>query len=212
MSRVKTIKPLDGFSDVPDADVVSRATAIQTKMTGNSNFPNPPVDLAALKAAIDSFSALIAEALDGGKKIIAEKNRQRETVIRMLRLLARYVEVACKADVAVFETSGFEAASTTKTTSDPLSEKIRKIEHGANSGSLAVWVKALRKASSYELRYGPSANGAPPTAWTTLTVTGVKGPVVLSGLTPGVTYAFQARALLKEGFTDWSDSVTFMCT
>ena len=25
-------------------------------------------------------------------------------------------------------------------------------------------------------------------------------------------YAFQARALAKDGYSDWSDSVTFMCT
>ena len=47
-----------------DADVVSRATNIQTQMTGNANFPNPPADLAALKT---TFSSLIAESLDLGR-------------------------------------------------------------------------------------------------------------------------------------------------
>jgi hypothetical protein len=45
--KVKRIRPLDGFSTASDATVVSRGTAVQTNMTGNSNFPNPPVDLAA---------------------------------------------------------------------------------------------------------------------------------------------------------------------
>ena len=63
-----------GFSNVSDADVVSRCTNIQTSKPGNPHFPNPPVDLAALKTAIDTFSALIAQALDGSKKVIAEKN------------------------------------------------------------------------------------------------------------------------------------------
>jgi len=92
MSKAKTIRPLDGFTGVPDADVVSRGIAVHTGMTGNSNFPNPPVDLTAFKTAIDSFSALIAEALDGSKKVVAEKNKQRHAVIKMLRLLGRYVE------------------------------------------------------------------------------------------------------------------------
>jgi hypothetical protein len=31
-------------------------------------------------------------------------------------------------------------------------------------------------------------------------------------LTPATTYLFQARALVKDTFSDWSDSVSFMCT
>src|ERR1041385_7871331 len=75
MSNPKEIKAIDGFSRVADGVVVSRATNIQTAMTGNTNFPNPPVDLLALKTAIETFSALIAEALDGSKKVIAQKEQ-----------------------------------------------------------------------------------------------------------------------------------------
>src|ERR1051326_3300308 len=152
MSKLKTIQALEGFSKLSDADVVSRGTLVQTKMTGNANFSNPPVDLAALKANIEYLQALIAEALDGSKKVIAEKQKQRETVVQMLRLLARYVEVTSKGDMAVFQTSGFQTASTTKTTAEPLSEKIRKIEHGTNSGQVFVWMRSIPKAFSYELR------------------------------------------------------------
>jgi hypothetical protein len=92
--------------------------------------PIPPLDLATLKAALDAFSAAIAEALDGGKKAIAERRKQRVIVIKMLRLLARYVEFACKDDMAIFETSGFQAAPTIRTTRPPLTEKIRKVSYG----------------------------------------------------------------------------------
>jgi hypothetical protein len=95
------------------------------------------VDLTAFKTAIDSLNALIAQATaDGGKKAIADKNHQRTTVVQMLRLLARYVEVTSKSDLSVFQTSGFQAASNTKVKGQPLSEKIRKIERGSNSGQV----------------------------------------------------------------------------
>jgi hypothetical protein len=42
MSKPKEIKPIDGFASVSDADVVSRATNIQTQMTGNAHFPSSP--------------------------------------------------------------------------------------------------------------------------------------------------------------------------
>src|SRR5579862_5414114 len=78
--KIKPIKPLEGYTAMSDPDVVSRGTAVQTGMTGNANFTTPPVDLAALKTNIESFTALISEALDGSKKVIAQKDKQREAV------------------------------------------------------------------------------------------------------------------------------------
>src|SRR5439155_24979782 len=110
MTTPMKIKPLDGFSNVSDADVVSRCTNIQTSMTGNPHFPIPPADLAALKTAIDTFSAFIAQALDGSKKVIAEKYKQCEVVIKLVWLLVRYVEVTSNGDMAIFKTSGYLVA------------------------------------------------------------------------------------------------------
>jgi len=78
--KVVKIKPLEGYTAMSDADIVQRGTAAQTGLTGNSNFQNLPVDLAVLKTDIESLSALIAESLDGSKKVIAQKNKQREAV------------------------------------------------------------------------------------------------------------------------------------
>jgi hypothetical protein len=213
MSKPKKIKPLEDYGGMPDADVVSRGTSIQTNMAGNLNFPAPPVDLAALKTNIDSLSALIAEALDGSKKVIAQKNKQREVVIKMLRLLGRYVEVNCKDDMAIFRSSGFVAASTTKAPPAPLPlPVIRSVNHGAITGELVVQIQAIPKAVSYEIRYEAVVNGVSPSSWTTKVVTAVKPPPGIQGLTPGTVYAFQVRALGKLGYTDWTDSTTCMCT
>jgi hypothetical protein len=209
-TKTQKIRPLDGFTHAADGDVVARATAVGTNMTGNSNFSNPPVDLVTFKAAIDSFQALIADALDGSKKVIAQKNKQREAVIKMMRLLGRYVEVNCKDDMAIFKSSGFEPVAS-KPASIPLTEKIRRIQRGSNSGEITVWLKAVAKASSYEFRFAP-ANGGASTSWTTMPISNVRASIALTGLTPAVTYVFQARALVQNTYTDWSDSVSFICT
>lgn len=212
-TQPKSIKALDGFSGVKDTDVAARAAAALTGLTGNSNFPNPPVDLTVFKTSIDLFNSLIADATaNGGKKAIADKNHQRVTVIQETRLLARYVENASNGNISVFQTSGFQAAVTTKVKNQPLSEKIRKIQHGANSGQVILWVNTVRGALSYEIRYGASVSGAAPASWTTQAAPMVKSPVVLTGLTVGTTYQFQARAMLKTGWSDYSDAVTFTCT
>jgi hypothetical protein len=205
-------KVVANYYKLADVDVVKSGATVVTNMTGNSKFTNVPVDLAVLKTNLDLLSALIAEAADGSKKVIARKKQQREVVIGMLRLLARYVEVVSLTDPAAIQASGFQLASTTKAQAVPLSEKIRKIDHGTNSGQVLVWIQPMRKAGSYELHYGPAVNGGAPTTWTTQGVFMVKSPVLLTGLTPGTTYFFQARALLKAGYTDWSNSVTFICT
>ena len=212
MAKVKKIKTLEGFFSASDVDVIDRAAAVHSGMTGNPHFPNPPVDLDSLKKAIDSFSALRIEALDGSKKMIAEKNKQREAVVESLRLLARYVEVTSKGDMATFQSGGFEAKSRERATSQPVSEKVRRIDRGSISGQVRVWLTAIAGAGSYEVRYGAVINGALPATFTVESTKRAKPPVILDGLTPGTMYAFQARALTDEGYTDWSNPVQFICT
>jgi hypothetical protein len=211
-TKVKPIRPLLGFKSATDAQVQSRATAVLTGLTGNAHFPTPPVDLAALKTAIDTFTAGIAEALDGSMKAIAKKNKDRAALTKMLKQLAVYVEANCNDDLAIFTTSGFQPASTTRTPPQPLTQPIvKKLEHGSNSGQLIARIAAIAKAKSYDVRHAPLANGVPG-QWTTTTVTTVKKGILIDGLTPGTVYAFQVRALGRVGYTDYSDSATMMCT
>jgi len=212
MTQTKTIKPYEAYAGMSDGDVVAVGIAVQTAMTGSSNYQNSPVDLAVFKTDIDTLLALMAEAQDGSRKIIAEKNNQRDVVVKKLRMLGRYVEFTCKDDMAIFKSSGFEPAASTRTQPQGLSDNIRSIQHGVVTGQIVIRLKAVSKALSYELRYGADNNGGTPPAWTIQLVTGVRTPVTLTSLTPGTNYAFQVRSLGKSGYSDWSDSVTFMCT
>jgi|SRR5579883_899650 len=210
-SKPKLIKPLEGYTNMTDADIVARATAVLAGMTGNSNFPNLPVDLGKFKADVDALSNLISEGLDGSKKVIAQKNKQRHVVIKSLKLLARLAEVQSDGDEAIFKSSGFEPASTTRVPPGPLPLPIiRSADHGALSGEIVVQVESIPKAKNYEFRFGAVVNGAPPTSWTSKVVSKVKPPVGFQGLTPGTVYAFQVRAFGPLGYTDWTDSTTCM--
>ncbi len=212
MSKQNRITPIEGYNKMLDAEIVARATAVANGMNDNPNFTTPPIDLPTLRMTIDNFSALVADSLDGSRKVISEKNKQRGALIKMLRLLARYVEFHCDDNLATFKSSGFEPLLTIRTPRPHLSPNIRRIEHGTNSGQLVFRLKALAKALSYELRYGPAVNGNTPDTWTAQLVTRVKAPITIDGLTPGTIYAFQMRTMEIAGYTDWSDSVTFMCT
>jgi len=73
-----------------------------------------------------------------------------------------------------------------------------------------VKVKPISKAMSFDVHFAVLGNGGTPGAWTTQTLTSPK-KTTISNLTPGAIYAFQVRALGRLGYTDWSDSMTFIC-
>ncbi len=181
-------------------------------LTGNANFSNLPIDLAILKAALDTYAALIAEARDGGKKAILARNKQGEELIRTLRAVGYFVELNCKDDLNIFLTSGLQPrSSNSRTPAQPLEQPmITNVDHGT-TGQLRVWIKSVSGAKVYELRYGPAGpNGATPATWTMQTVPNARLAAVINGLTPGTTYAIQVRAYGPLGYTEYSDSATRM--
>jgi hypothetical protein len=65
-------------------------------------------------------------------------------------------------------------------------------------------------AASYEVRWAPLVAGAHPGTWTNQPVAHLRPATTITSLTPGTTYVFQVRAVIKTGYSDWSDSVTRM--
>jgi len=180
-------------------------------LTGNTNYPNPPVDLTVFKTALDTYSLDITASADGSKKAIAVKKKQAKLVVHMLRQYATYVEANTNGDMAVFTTSGFQAAPTTRPPAAPIAQPvISKIDQGT-SGQLLVSIPAISGAHAYNLRYATLTGGVPG-PWTVLLFSKVKPPVSVTSLTPGTTYAFQVQALGSLGTTAWSDSITKMST
>src|SRR4051794_3686943 len=119
--KVRKIKTMVGFGELSDVDLLKRLDAVHHGMAGNKAFANPPVDMAVFKTAIDMFSALVTDALDGGKRAISAKRKQREVVIKIATQLGYHVQAASNDDLATFHTSGFLAQSNTRTPPQPLS-------------------------------------------------------------------------------------------
>ncbi len=206
------IRVLTGYTTVVNSELLTQAIAAHQGFTGNVKlFPTPPVSMTDFETLIDGFSTAIGAAKDGGKQAISLMNEQREAVIDVMLQLAPYAVAASKGVMSVFTSSGFVAASTTRTPPKILSSSpmIRKVNQGI-SGQLLISIAALLNAISYEIRYAPIANGIPG-SWTIVTATKAKSAVPINGLTPTTNYAFQIRALGKAGYTDWTDSTTRIC-
>ena len=84
----------------------------------------------------------------------------------MLRGLAIYVELNCKADMNTFLSSGFQPRSGTRTPAQPLDQPmITSLDQG-KSGELQASTKSVRGAKLYEFRWGQvGPGGAAPTTW-----------------------------------------------
>jgi hypothetical protein len=207
----KLIKATLGLQKALPEQIVSLGQALLKGLTGNSNFTNLPVDLNIFKADLDAYGVSIADAKDGGKKAISLRNKQGESVIRTIKQLSTYVELNCKDDMNIFLSSGFQPRSSMRTSAQPLDQPmIQSIDQGP-TGQLLVSITPVRKAKSYELRFGiAGSGGAAPAAWSTLMAPNARTAVSISGLTPGTTYAVQVRAYGQLGYTEYSDSATRM--
>src|SRR5439155_25311593 len=124
-------------------------------------------------------------------------------VVKVLDQLARYVQANCKDNLPIFLSSGLKAQSSTKTQAATASDSIRYVQAGPNSGQAQVKLVRDSNAGAYEVRLAPVPAAGIPTAWTIQPIVNVRSATVVSGLTPGTAYAFQARALTPSGYTDW---------
>ena len=207
---LKMIRALINFTRMSAAALIERANAIYAGMNQNPAYPDPPVAMSVLRTTIDDYAAGNTAALDGSKKAISHRNTLGRTLCRMLRQLARYVEFACKDDMTTFLSSGFLPVSTARTKTASVSESIRKIVPGP-SGQIRAWLVRSPGALIHEIRWAQVLNGTPG-SWTSQPVGRTRTPTIVSNLTPGATYVFQARAVNPSGPTEWSQSVTQICT
>jgi hypothetical protein len=213
MAKKQSIKASISFKRSTATEVLTRANAVQDGVfSDKDDYPNPPIDPATLKSQIEALSGGITAAMDGGKQAIAAREHLKEVVMKSLRQLGHYAEENCKDDMQTFLKSGFQAASTTRTSTPPLSEAIRKIVPGTNSGQIKVTLMAQTGALSYQLRRAPVGPGGALGDWVEQPVGRTRPATLLTGLTPGTSYAFQVRAVTNSGYSDWSESITRIAT
>src|SRR5438876_3767553 len=100
-----------GFRNATDEQIVAMAEAVLGGMTDNASFPRPPVELGALRAALDEFKDAITAQRQGGTIATVVKYQKRRDVMQLVRKMAHYVEENCDDDLAVLLSSGFPAKS-----------------------------------------------------------------------------------------------------
>ena len=199
-----------GFAEASDHTVEGVAGDVLDNMTGNPNFPTPPVLPPALFGARNEFLQAMADQAQGGTAATAEKNNKREALLVLLRQLASYVQDNCDNDLAKLLSSGFEAVNMNRVQSPLETPHIKDIKPGM-SGQLRVRVTPVKNARTYELQYALMGAGGTPGPWQDGGLHADSRAIPINGLTPGQTYMVQVRAVGgSTGYSDWSDPSSHM--
>jgi hypothetical protein len=113
------------------------------------------------------------------------------------------VEGACNNDLTTLLSSGFEAGNTERRR-EALTKPVGVTVKNGDTGQLIGKVDPVKNSKMLEGR--ASADGG--TTWLPSVFTGDSRHILFVGLTPGVEYTLQFRALGGlTGFSAWSDSV-----
>jgi len=196
------VKPaITWLNCVDDATLRGNISTIIKAMTDNADIyddPSPP--LATVQAALDNFDLATAAAADGGRSATLAKKNARKVLTDLVRLLASYVQVACKGDLGNLILSGFPQH---KPVRQPVGQLLKPnglaVKHGPQLGDITARVKPVKGAVSYIWRIIANLPGAVP-----VIVQDTASTHVFTGLTAGVRYTVDVSVLGTAGPTDWS--------
>ena len=206
------IRVLLGLVGAKDHTIEEIAGAVIKGLTNNPAFPSPPVTPAAMQTAKDRFTVAIAAQNMGGKAATIEKNAARAALVGLIRLQAAYVQGNCNNDLQTLTSSGFEAVINSHAQTPLVTPNIVSLDNG-NTGELLVKINPVANARCLEVRYAAVAATGAPGPWQTAGLYTDSRSMSITGLTPATTYAVQVRAVGSSSrYSDWSDSVTHMCT
>ena len=203
------VRIADKFKTQSAEQLLATCGGIIKGLTDNPAYPNPPVDLKTLQAAVDDLNAAVAAQAHGGTAATAEKNNKQEALIKILFKLKHYVEDNCENDLAVLLSSGFQAAAATRDRSPIANPSILSIDRG-NSDELMLKVTPIARAKCYEVRSAVVGAGNGQGPWQQAGIF-TSSRITVANLVPTTTYAFQVRAIGAVGNTEWSDPVSHMC-
>lgn len=183
------------------------AGGVKIGLTDNPFFPNLPVSLADLSAAVDGYWTAHVNAMGGGTILTALKTAARGKLTSVLRDEAHYVQSIAKNNLPALLSSGFTDIDR-NTAQSALAQPYIKAVLNQYSEQLWLRVKRVPNARNYQVRIKVGDGD-----WVDAGIHPQARKIVLTGLTPGTTYQIQVRALGgRTGYSNWSMTATKMAT
>ena len=179
-------------------------------MTGNAAFPKPPVPLVAavppdptapvdMTTRMNALAAANAASVDSGTAQTAARDAALEFAYEGMDANAFYCQTQARTNLALFLTSGYQAASTNRAQSQLVTPSITGIDNYIST-QLNVHLTPIANAVGYEVQ---TCIGTAP--WVSVAFSTQARTITLTGLTTGSVVQVRARALGgSTGQSDWS--------
>jgi hypothetical protein len=203
--RTTMAKVKFSLSGAPDGDAVQSCNSLKTALTGNANFPSPPVTLAAFAALIATAQTKLTTAdtaAQAAMQATTEKDNAIGEMAAAANQLAAYVDLMANGDESKILSAGLSVRAARAPQSVPDAVQNLSLTAGDNSGELDAQWDPPGNAKSYEVQ--TSADPFSDATWkTTETVTNSK--VALLGLPSAAKIWVRVRGINSAGKGAWSD-------
>lgn len=200
------------LKDKTEQELIDFVETVDTKMTGNANFPTPVPSQADFKAPAALLSDKLAEIAQIEATLREARSALkalRAAVEEVLKERAGYVDDVADGDETKILGAGFKVRSTNTTPTMPSAPQGLSVTRGDDEGEMDLQWEPVPNARTYvvEMRI----HATPENAWTQAELP-TKSRTSLNGLTPGQRYEFRVRAVGAAGMSGWSDVVLRMAT
>ncbi len=178
-------------------------------LTGNADFPNPPIDEADYTAVAEDFRQKLQTAIENGGRIaITAKNNARRALLDAMRQQAFYVNTVSAGDAHKLASSGFVQVLPAKSLKRPLPPLLVRLVDGEQEGELQLLYETIPNAWEYEYQLSGARDADGQPVWDEMRSTTNTRETLFAGLTEGVRYFARIRSRNGKGVSDWSHTVS----
>jgi hypothetical protein len=182
-TTAKKVRVQMNFGRLTYDGLATAGTAAVADLDGNPKVTNPPVSIADFKTGLQTYVTALAASQDGGKKALAERNKQFMAFSKMMRKQAMYVEELAGTDPTIVTGAGFQIMTGPVPTPDLSTPTIEKVVQKA-AGQLQPVASSQPGVRMLQIHYGVAGpGGAPPASWTLLELATARPAPVITGLT-----------------------------
>src|SRR5215831_5572431 len=163
-TKERKARVLMNFARLTFDALATAGTSAVAGLDGNPKATNPPIPIADFKTGLSTYTtALAAASQDGGKKSLAERDKQHAAFSKMLRKQAMYVDEIAGTDPTVITGAGFQVKPAPTATPDLATPTIEKVVP-KGAGQLQPVASPKPGAKMYQIHYGVAGPGGTPPA------------------------------------------------
>jgi hypothetical protein len=200
MTKINT-----SFARYKDSDLSTKAEYILFSMTGNANYLNPVVSLAAIATALQEYNDALAASMSRNSTDVAVKKEKRQVLMSLLNTLGIWVQMESNVNAAVLKSSGYDVAKAKAPVGILPKPERFVVKPGEAKGSVKLRIERTRGAKSYEFKY-TKAPLQPNCKWESIIQR--RTTALIPNLTSGQAYIFKAVAIGANPVRVYSDEVS----